>query len=90
MRAPVAGRIAREEVLGQLLRDRRTAALPSVFCNSKVFTATRANEGMSMPEWLRKRTSSVEISAATMGGTSRPSSRIRSVESEGNRSAYCT
>ena len=61
-----------------------------VFCNSRVFTATRANEGMSMPEWLRKRTSSVEISAATMGGTSRPSSRIRSVESEGNRSAYCT
>ena len=29
-----------------------------VFCSSTVFTATRASEGMSMPEWLRKRTSS--------------------------------
>ncbi len=61
-----------------------------VFCSSTVFTATRASEGMSMPEWLRKRTSSVAMSAATIGGTSRPSSRMRSVESDEKRSSYCT
>ncbi len=43
-----------------------------------------------MPEWLRKRASSVATSAATMGGTLRPSSRRCCVESAGKRSAYCT
>ena len=57
---------------------------------STVFTATRASEGMSIPEWLRNRTSSVAMSAATIGGTSRPSRRMWSVESAGKRSAYCT
>ena len=45
---------------------------------------------MSMPECESKRASSVAMSAATIGGTSRPLIEVRVTESEANSSSYCT
>lgn len=49
-RIVIDGRIARIQVLGQLLRDRTASPLPPL-PSASVLTATRASEMKSIPEW---------------------------------------